>query len=524
MTRWAITADLNRCVGCQTCTSSCKQANATAPGVQWRKVVDFEAGEYPDVRRAFVPVGCMHCDEPPCLDVCPSTATCKREDGIVTIDYDVCIGCSYCAVACPYQARFRVDTPNEAYGTHCSMNHETVRENWDRRAVAQKCTLCFQRIDAGIAKGLTPGVDPEATPACVNSCIAGALQFGNADDPESNVSKLLRENHHQVMHEELGTGPGIHYLWERGEDDNAPVEKAEMVKDPVGLSKLSPVLQSHWDWRAAANFMAGGAGTGLLTASVLAGLFAPSIWLAVFIALVLVGGGLFCVWLEIGRPWRFLNVYKHGRRSWMSREAMVAIPLFGLGGAAWLLSSQVLGMMAAVFALIFLYCQGRILFAAKGIPAWRQNGIVSLIIATGLTEGVGLFAVIVTLAGQYGQVLGLATPTLLLLVAARFMIWRKYRGSLGEVGAPTETFRVLDRGHLNLSAPGQILIAALIIASPWIAGLPALAGLLAFATGWAFKFTLITKAAYTQGYAIDRMPARGAGTSAPGIKPGWTTS
>ena len=109
MTRWAMVADLRRCVGCQTCTAACKHANATPPGVQWRRVLDMEFGEYPDVQRAFVPVGCMHCDEPPCMDVCPTTATNKRADGIVTIDYDLCIGCAYCAVACPYQARYKTD-------------------------------------------------------------------------------------------------------------------------------------------------------------------------------------------------------------------------------------------------------------------------------------------------------------------------------------------------------------------------------------------------------------------------------
>ena len=108
MTRWAMVADLERCVGCQTCTAACRHANATSPAVQWRKVLDIEAGSFPNVNRTFVPVGCQHCADPPCMHVCPSTATRKRPDGIVTIDYDICIGCAYCDVACPYQARFKV--------------------------------------------------------------------------------------------------------------------------------------------------------------------------------------------------------------------------------------------------------------------------------------------------------------------------------------------------------------------------------------------------------------------------------
>ena len=213
MTRWAMVADLRRCVGCQTCTAACKDENATPPGVQWRRVLDMEFGEYPDVQRAFVPTGCQHCDDPPCLDVCPTTATRKRDDGIVTIDYDLCIGCSYCSAACPYQARYKTQRATFAYGT--ATESEALRHDEARLAVATKCTFCVDRIDAGLERGETPGVDAAATPACVNSCIAQALAFGDIEDPTSNVSQLLAANQHFRMHEELGTGPGFFYLWDK---------------------------------------------------------------------------------------------------------------------------------------------------------------------------------------------------------------------------------------------------------------------------------------------------------------------
>jgi phenylacetyl-CoA:acceptor oxidoreductase subunit 1 len=213
MTRWAMVADLRRCVGCQTCTAACKHANATPPGVQWRRVLDIETGAYPDVQRSFVPVGCMHCADPPCMHVCPSTATYKRADGIVGIDYDLCIGCAYCAVACPYQARHKVDRAEFAYGEQ--MAPEAKRFDPKRVGVATKCTFCSERIDAGLAQGLKPGIDPEATPACVNSCIANALHFGDLEDTRSNISQLLAENQSFRMHEELGTEPGFYYLWDR---------------------------------------------------------------------------------------------------------------------------------------------------------------------------------------------------------------------------------------------------------------------------------------------------------------------
>lgn len=215
MTRYVMVVDLNRCVGCQTCSAACKQANATAPGVQWRRVLDFESGTYPDVRRFSLPVGCNHCSNAPCASICPTRATHKRPDGIIAIDYDLCIGCAYCIQACPFQARSKVDLPNRAYGDKRPMEHELRGEHYERRSVAQKCTFCSDRIDSGLANGLVPGVDPDATPACANACIAGALTFGDLDDPESRVSRLLAEHEHFRMHEELGTEPNLYYIWER---------------------------------------------------------------------------------------------------------------------------------------------------------------------------------------------------------------------------------------------------------------------------------------------------------------------
>lgn len=210
--RYAMAIDLRRCVGCQTCTAACKSANATPPGVQWRRVLDIESGEFPDVSRTFMPVACMHCANPPCMHVCPTTATKQREDGLVTIDYDLCIGCSNCIMACPYDARSIEYTPHYAYGE--PMESETARFDPARLAVATKCTFCKDRIDLAAVTGQTPGVDPDVTPACVNSCISGAMHFGDVNDPNSNISKLLADTQHFRMHEELGTDPSVYYIWD----------------------------------------------------------------------------------------------------------------------------------------------------------------------------------------------------------------------------------------------------------------------------------------------------------------------
>ncbi|MCY1380859.1 Menaquinone reductase, iron-sulfur cluster-binding subunit [compost metagenome] len=118
-------------------------------------------------------------------------------------------------MACPYEARYKVQKPSFAYGN--PIKNEVKRFDDKRLGVAQKCTFCIDRIDAGQAAGLKPGVDPDATPACANACIANALQFGDIEDPESNVSQLLAKNKWFQMHEELGTKPGFYYLWDEEE-------------------------------------------------------------------------------------------------------------------------------------------------------------------------------------------------------------------------------------------------------------------------------------------------------------------
>ena len=150
--RWGMVIDVNRCVGCQSCTIACKHANDTTPGVQWRSVIDVETGEFPDVQRLFLVTGCQHCAEPSCVPVCPTGATLQRADGLVTMDYDLCIGCASCAVACPYQARTIVHDPGFYYGQDTVQERAVAHD--ERIGVAQKCTFCISRVDDGPLKEL----------------------------------------------------------------------------------------------------------------------------------------------------------------------------------------------------------------------------------------------------------------------------------------------------------------------------------------------------------------------------------
>lgn len=275
-------------------------------------------------------------------------------------------------------------------------------------------------------------------------------------------------------------------------------------------------MQPHWDWRAAGNFVCGGAGAGL---TVFGALCAPPAFVLplVLAGMGLVGLGLFFVWLEIGRPLRAPNVLVHVRGSWMSREALAAILLFALG-AGLLAGLPWPAWPAALVALAFLYCQARILGAAKGVPTWRHRLTVPLLLLTGLTEGLGLFWLLLAWARPP---LVLALPLAVLLVA-RWALWRLWRSWL-EHEAARPALRALDDNAPLLqwagtAAPLVLLVLASAIggtALPLQAVLLATAGLLAAAGGALFKFVLVTRSAYQHGFTLPRMPVRGVPRTAP---------
>lgn len=206
--RWAMVIDQAKCIGCGYCTRACQATNDAPPDMAWTVVLD--AGQFGG-RDVFLPRPCMHCENAPCVEVCPVGASYHRADGIVMMDYDKCIGCRYCEVACPYGARaFNWDTFSEANPAVPTWGEPEVERR--PRGVPEKCSFCFQRIDRGLALGLTPGVDRVATPACVVACPMGARAFGDLNDAESNVSKLLAESPSYRLREDLGTNPRVYYL------------------------------------------------------------------------------------------------------------------------------------------------------------------------------------------------------------------------------------------------------------------------------------------------------------------------
>jgi dimethyl sulfoxide reductase iron-sulfur subunit len=217
--RWAMVIDQSKCTGCRECTLACQARNDAPANIEWNRII--EVGEINgEMVHATIP--CMHCENAPCVDICPVKATYHRSDGIVMMDYDRCIGCRYCQMACPYGARtfnwetFSGENPAvPVYGTP-----EVERRP---RGVVEKCTFCFHRIDRGLAQGLTPGVDRSATPACVAACPVGARLFGDLNDPDSPVSLALAQNPSFRLREDLGTGPRVYYLPARKKEKAATI-------------------------------------------------------------------------------------------------------------------------------------------------------------------------------------------------------------------------------------------------------------------------------------------------------------
>lgn len=203
MTHWVMVIDTRHCIGCKACIFACSQANDIADGT-WRRIREYEKPQIPERQRHFLTRSCMHCSEPPCLNVCPTTATYRRDDGIVAIDHDKCIGCSACILSCPYDARvlYKIEHDFETGGS----------PNGKREGTCTKCHFCLPIIQEGMEKGLKPGIDEDATPLCVASCCTGTLYFGDLDDPESNVSKLIKNNSTVTLSEELKTKPSVYYI------------------------------------------------------------------------------------------------------------------------------------------------------------------------------------------------------------------------------------------------------------------------------------------------------------------------
>lgn len=172
--------NLSLCIGCNACAVACKIENDVPPTKfnTWVESFDVERGDgY--IARANISKLCNHCENAPCVSVCPTGASYQTDDGYVLIDHERCIGCKYCMAACPYSVRWVDDATGEV----------------------SKCTFCHHRTSEGLL------------PACVATCVTKARMFGDLNDPDSDVSKRLAEaGEDEALFDDLGLGPAVHYI------------------------------------------------------------------------------------------------------------------------------------------------------------------------------------------------------------------------------------------------------------------------------------------------------------------------
>ena len=205
MAKYGMAIDLKACIGCHTCSVACKTANNLPKDMWWLNVktegvdvMDNSTGTFPNAELKYMPVNCMHCDNAPCVAACPVGATFKREDGIVAMDADKCIGCGACVAACPYEGVRTLNDGEPEFYLDVELGHATAPKH--KANVVEKCNFCAGRLALG------------EKPACMELCPGRARYFGDLDDPESEISKLIASRKVMRLQEEKGTEPNVYYL------------------------------------------------------------------------------------------------------------------------------------------------------------------------------------------------------------------------------------------------------------------------------------------------------------------------
>jgi Fe-S-cluster-containing dehydrogenase component len=227
MTKLARLIDLKRCMGCRSCMSACAVENYFTPDAPWNVMIEYEVGAYPKVKTIYHPMGCMHCEKPACKATCDYLgvkAISKNAFGVVTIDYDKCVGCGYCASTCPYgvpqlNTELKPLSPGKgplgAEALPAFTRHPTHRK---KAKVVEKCTFCTHKLEKAVADGKVDriGKDQEYTPACDLVCPVQARMFGDIDDPNSDIAKRIRETNAVQLRKQFGTSPQVYYVLEEG--------------------------------------------------------------------------------------------------------------------------------------------------------------------------------------------------------------------------------------------------------------------------------------------------------------------
>jgi Fe-S-cluster-containing dehydrogenase component/formate-dependent nitrite reductase membrane component NrfD len=387
--RYAFVIDNRRCIGCHACSVACKAEHEVPLGVARTWVKYVEKGAFPETRRTFTVTRCNHCDDAPCVEICPTTALFRRRDGIVDFDSRRCIGCKACMQGCPYDALY-IDPQTET---------------------AAKCNFCAHRVEVGLE------------PPCVTVCPTQAIVAGDLDDAGSRISHLTGRIPLQVRKPEKGTRPHVFYI-EADAASLVPAEappasdymwaqapQAATLGMPLSEAAGAPrrtygVKEQHrnsWGWKVSAYLWTKSLAAGAFLVPALLALFGPRAYVlrpgASVAALFFLGAtGVLLIW-DLRQPWRFLwTLTRPQWRSWLVRGAYVITAyggllslhvLAGLLGRTpppWLIGLTMLAAAATALYTAFLFGQ------SKGRDLWQSPLLGPHLIVQALAAGAALFA------------------------------------------------------------------------------------------------------------------------------------
>lgn len=488
MPRLGFAIDQRSCIGCHACTVACKQEHDTELGVFRTWVKYIEQGTFPDARRYFSVLRCNHCDDAPCVEICPVKALYKREDGIVDFDPERCIGCKACMNACPYDAL-----------------HIDPRSN-----TAAKCNFCAHRVDQGLK------------PSCEVVCPTQAITSGDLDDPESEISRLIDTVPATVRAPEQGTGPNVFYLGvQEAAIDPLRVGKAKEYISQVPASqraKVAPLTGSAsavsdiehappWGWRVSSYFLSKGIAAGAMMLAVLllvVGANGSALADVVPGAIALAGiavTGLFLV-ADLKQPRRFHYLFfKPQWRSWLTIGAQL-INLAALVAVAFtaaaLLDADGLrdalrwamvpagAALAGYTAFLFNQCEGRDLWQS---PLLLPHTLVNALVAGAGALGIAALAADAGADAERALAWTLALGAACSLAIAVLDAWGKHPTGQAERAARNlraDMFAARFRAGLALGFALPALLAAAFLAVGGV-GLLALGGASALIGLWLYE-------------------------------------
>jgi Fe-S-cluster-containing dehydrogenase component/formate-dependent nitrite reductase membrane component NrfD len=520
VTRWAWVIDQTRCIGCHACTTACKAENHVALGVFRTWVKNVDVGTFPSVRRHFAVLRCNHCEDAPCVEICPVTAMYQRPDGLVDFDEDLCIGCKACMQACPYDAIYMDPDTN----------------------TAAKCNFCSHRVDEGLL------------PACVIVCPVEALIFGDMDDPTSRVSRELASKKVTVRRPEQMTRPkafyiGAHeaaldplaashegmYMWADGTESRTHGRTATPGRgngrgraypaheggsgrsrsDGAGAPMAVPARvaydiprQRAWAWKVSSYIWTKGIGAGVGLVAALEHLYGDASgdllrFAAPAIALLFLALTTALLVVDLKRPERFWTIIVRPQwRSWLARGAFLLLALSAVqavwAGASWLGMRGVMDLLAwplALLALLGAVYTAFLFRQCEGRDLWQSRLMLPHLLLHAPLAGAAALFLTAPALGATGEVLGLAAPTAagLALLAALALLDALGRHPTANGAAAA---RALARGRFaplfwTALLGGTVLPAILMLLAVTTPALLAPAGAISLCGLWLYGHALV---------------------------------